>query len=99
MAGWRSCTPRIPTAPLAYFLAEHYFIAQRYDKAETLYRKLLEEVPALPAYRNLAEIYRKSGRHVQLLEVLGEAVAKTGGLDVLGEAGEAILRTSRWSAR
>lgn len=79
-------------APLAYFLAEQYFIAQRYDKAETLYRKLLEEVPALPAYRNLAEIYRKSGRHVQLLEVLGEAVAKTGGLDVLGEAGETILK-------
>lgn len=76
--------------PLGYFLAETYLQAEQLAKAETLYRRLLEEAPVLAGYRSLIEVYRKTGRGEALLQVLGEAVEKTGVLEALGAEAETV---------
>ncbi|MGW8257295.1 MAG: tetratricopeptide repeat protein, partial [Thermoguttaceae bacterium] len=70
--------------PLKYFLAKKYLQSDLLQKAEVLYRSLLEEAPTLTGYRSLAEIYRKRKNSDKLLAILGETVEKTGVLDTLG---------------
>lgn len=79
-------------APLGYYLAERYRLAQRFDKAEPLYRSLMEKTPTLTGFRSLVEIYRKTNRPEALLKTLGEAIAKTASLEPLGPEGQAVLK-------
>ena len=71
--------------PLGYFLAEKYHQAKQFHKAQALYVKLIKKTPTLTAYKSLVDIYRQTKQPKQLLKVLGEAVVKTGSLDLLGE--------------
>ncbi|MCE9547945.1 MAG: tetratricopeptide repeat protein [Planctomycetia bacterium] len=76
--------------PLAYYLASQYLAADKLDKAQQLYEKLLAAKPASEAYRGLVESLRKSGQNGPLLTTLGNAVTKTGMLSVLGAGSLAI---------
>jgi len=62
--------------PLAYSLAEAYANAERLDKAESLYRLLVEKTPTVTGYRSLVDIYHRNDRPEALLDVLGEAAAE-----------------------
>jgi len=72
-------------APLGYFLAETYRKSEQLDKAESLYRSLVEKTPAVTGYRALVAIYRQTDRPDPLLDVLGDAAAKGITPDALGE--------------
>jgi tetratricopeptide (TPR) repeat protein len=76
--------------PLGYFLAGKHLEKAEYDKAEPLYRGLIEKTPTVAGYRALVEIYRKTGQHEKLLDVMAEAVEKTSGLEPLGEEIQAV---------
>jgi len=76
--------------PLGYFLAEQYYQAEEFQKAEPLYRELLKKTPVPTGYRHLAEIYRKTARPDALLAILAEVVEKTDLLDTLGPEVQAI---------
>lgn len=73
--------------PAGYFLAEQYEAAGQLDKAEPLFQELLKKTPTATGYRKLLSIYRKTSRPERLLDTLGDAVAKAGGLETLGEEG------------
>jgi len=75
---------------LGYFLAEKYRQTEQFDKAEPLYRAMLAKKPTLTGYRSLVEIYRKTKRPDALLAILGEAVEKTGLLEMLGAEAQAV---------
>ena len=77
-------------APLGYFLAGKYHQAKRFDKAEPLFRALVEKTPTLIGYRRLAAIYRITKRPQRLLAVLGDVAAKTGALGPLGPEVQAV---------
>ncbi len=70
--------------PLGYFLAARLRDAGQTDRAESLYRKLLDGKPMLIGYRELADILRRAKRFDALLSVLGESVEKIGVLNTLG---------------
>ncbi len=73
---------------LGYFLAEQYYQAERFQKAEPLLVSLVKKSPRPTGYGRLVEIYRKTDRHDALLAVLGEVVSKTGLLETLrGQTG------------
>jgi tetratricopeptide (TPR) repeat protein len=77
--------------PLGYFLADQYRAAGQSEKAELLYLALLKKKATTSGYRGLAEIHRKSGLRLRLLEILGEAVALTDTLETFGPEADAIL--------
>lgn len=70
--------------PLGYFLAARLRDAGQTDRAESLYRKLLDGKPMPTGYRELADILRRAKRFDALLSVLGESVEKIGVLNTLG---------------
>lgn len=76
--------------PLAYALAEKYLEAETFDKAEALYVDLIARAPTTVGFRNLADLYRKTGKMESLLKVLGEAVAATSSLEPLETEGHRI---------
>jgi tetratricopeptide (TPR) repeat protein len=76
--------------PLGYFLAERYREAGQLDKAQSLYAPLLKSAPTTIAYRSLAEMYRKAKRIDALLDLLGDAVEKSGTPELLGPEARAI---------
>jgi len=78
-------------APLGYFLAEQYRLAQQLDKAEPLYLTLVEKAPTLTGFRSLIEIYRKTRRPEALLKALAQAANKTGSLEPLEKEGKALV--------
>ncbi len=80
--------------PLTYFLAQRYLESGQLDKAEPLYRFLLEHNAARPpveSYQGLIEIYRRSKEPRKLLVPLSDAVGRSGNLNSLGDAGKALL--------
>ncbi len=77
--------------PLGYFLAKEYYRAKQFEKAEPLYRTLVEKTPTLTGYRSLAAIYRITKRPDRLLSVLGDVAEKTGALGPLGPEVQAIV--------
>ena len=76
--------------PLVFFLAEEYRKAGQLDKAEPLYRTLVDRTGVTLGYRGLAEIYRKTKRSDALLALLGQAVEKAGSLESLGGEGKEV---------
>jgi tetratricopeptide (TPR) repeat protein len=87
--------------PLAYFLAQQYRQAGQFDKAAPIYLLLVERNKARPpveAYQGLVEIYRQQKDAAKLLAILGEAVARSGTLEPLGDSATALaadVETSR----
>lgn len=77
--------------PLGYFLAEKYQQAGQLDKAEPLYRELLQRAPASLGFRSLAEIYRTTKRPEPLLDILGQMIDKSSTLELLGGEAKAII--------
>ncbi len=76
--------------PLGYYLADQYHEAGRLDQAEALLKQLLAKTPTAVGFRGLVDIYTKKNRPELLLDTLGQAVGKTGGLESLGEPGEKV---------
>lgn len=76
--------------PLSYFLAQQYREAKKYDQAEPIYKKLIEEHkrrPPVEAYQGLLAVYRETKQPDKVLQTLGEAVSRAGSLSVLGDEG------------
>ncbi len=90
-----------------YFLAEKYAGAKQPEKAERLYRGLVEDAPTSTVYRRLLEIHLARGDNPAIADVLAAVVEKAGSLDPLSEGLEhlaasesavnAILETAKTS--
>ncbi len=90
-----------------YFLAEKYAGAKQPEKAERLYRGLVEDAPTSTVYRRLLEIHLARGDNPAIADVLAAVVEKAGSLDPLSEglqrlaasesAVSAILETAKTS--
>lgn len=85
--------------PLAAALAEQYFRADRLDDAQRLYSAAIVERPTGVAYRRLVEIYRRQDNPLRLMAVVGQLAAKSGSLDGLAEAGQALADDAPLVAR
>jgi tetratricopeptide (TPR) repeat protein len=79
-------------APLGHYLAQQYFEKEQYEKAEPLYRELIEKAPTISAYQNLAKIYLKSGNNEALLDLLALVAGKSESLELLGEEAETLAK-------
>jgi len=77
--------------PLGYYLADYYRQQGQLDKAEPLYVALLKRAPMALGYQGLAQIYRKTNRLELLLKTLGEAAARAGGLEALGDERKSLV--------
>jgi tetratricopeptide (TPR) repeat protein len=80
--------------PLAYFLAQQFRVAGQLDKAEPIYRMLLEHNKARPpaeAFQGLVEIYLEQKDSQKLLATLGDVAGRAGTLDALGDSGQALV--------
>lgn len=77
-------------APLRAFLAGQYLAVEKLDQAEPLFVEAVEQAPSPEAFQGLSAIYRRTNRPGPLLKVLGESVAKTGGLEMLSEEAQTI---------
>ena len=75
---------------LVYFLAKHLRESGELDKAAVIYDAQLKLQPALDGYQGLVAIYAEQKKLVPLLEVIGDAVSKTGSLEPLGESAEKV---------
>lgn len=80
----------LENVPLAYFLAETLLAKGRTEEAATLYAQMLAKSPTVTGYRNLAQIYRTAKKSDELLDLLAQVSAKTGGLVTLGQEMEAL---------
>ena len=79
--------------PLNYFLAQQYATSGRLDKAEELYSDILKrrkDRPPLEVYQGLLTIYRDQKKTRDLFRTLGDAVARAGSLDALGDAAKVV---------
>ena len=76
--------------PLGYFLAETYHKAEQFDKAESLYRELVQKTPTVTGYRARVAICRQTGRPEALLDALGEAAAQGVAPESFGRESESI---------
>lgn len=77
--------------PLSYFLAEQYKQVGELAKASTLYHSLLENKgspPPIEAYRGLLLIDVVRADAAAILQVVGDAVGRTGALESLEDAAE-----------
>ncbi len=75
---------------LAYFLGQQYRTAGMLEKAEKLYRQMLQLRPMVTVYRDLVDVYRQTGRPDELLDTMSEAIEKTGVLHVLSAEGQTV---------
>jgi len=78
--------------PLAYYLAERYREMGQLDKAKSLLVELVKKTPTATGYRSLVDIYMKTNRPEALLGIMADAVGKTGGVESLGEEGQAVSK-------
>ena len=81
----------VQNVPLAYFLADAYREAQQAEKAEALYRTLVEKAPTVTGYRRLLAIHREGGRPEALLELMGQASSRGVVVESLGAEGRAVV--------
>lgn len=79
------CKKAPESASPAYFLGEQHLVAGRLEQAEPLLRDAVAKAPTAAGYRSLIDIYRRTGRHDRLLDILGKAVAQTASLEPLFE--------------
>ncbi len=70
--------------PLHFAVAEEYFKQNQFDKAEPLYKTVLDKQPATPVFGRLAAVYRNTGQPERLAALLGEVVVKSETLELLG---------------
>lgn len=76
---------------LGYLLAEKWFEAKQYDRAEPLYTALSAKAPTSTAYQRLVEIAMARADCEKVADVLAAVVEKTGSLDALGEGLEKVV--------
>jgi tetratricopeptide (TPR) repeat protein len=83
------------SVPLVYFLAEQYRDAEQYPQAIERYRELLkmgeDDRPPIEALRGLVAIYTAGQQIEPLLQVLSEAVGRSGTLELLEAEGQQLL--------
>jgi len=80
--------------PLAYFLAQRYVKNKQLDRAEAIYKALIESHKSRPpaeAFQGLVEIYLQQHDTAKLLAIAGESAARGGTLAALGEQGRAVV--------
>ena len=80
--------------PLTYFLADAYRKAGKPQTAEPLYRQLCNpnrRQMALEAWQGFITLLYSAARWDELLPILGQALAQTGGWEPLKDPGKAIL--------
>lgn len=80
---------------LVFHLAELHREEKRWDEAQKLLEQLAASGPASDVYEGLIEAYQAQGRHDQLLDTLGKAVALAGSLKALGETGEKLVANGK----
>lgn len=68
---------------LQYFLADRLLAAERWDEAETLFRRLCKEEATADAYQGLVTILVRQRRPEPLLQQLADVVGQTGTLESL----------------
>ncbi len=70
--------------PLHFAVAEEYFKQNQFDKAEPLFKTVLDKQPAAQVYGRLAAVYRNTGQAETLAVLLGEVVVKSETIELLG---------------
>jgi len=80
---------------LVFHLAELHREEKRWHEAQKLLEQLAASGPASDVYEGLIEAYQAQGRHDQLLDTLGKAVALAGSLKALGETGEKLVANGK----
>lgn len=75
---------------LSQALAAQYEADQQWAEAAALHRRQLTRKPSTAAFRGLVRAVRNQQEPGPLLDVMGEAVGRTGGLGVLGDEAVAI---------
>jgi tetratricopeptide (TPR) repeat protein len=84
--------------PLHFAIAEKYFEQNQFDKAEPLYRTVLDKQPATQVYRRLAAVYRHTGQAEKLLTLLAAVVTKSETLEVLDKELTALVENKEFTA-
>jgi tetratricopeptide (TPR) repeat protein len=79
---------------LGYFLAERYRQSKQFDKAEPLFRDLMQSTPTLAGYRSLIEIYGQTKQFERLLAVLGQTMENVGMLEAMGDHSQALAKNA-----
>ena len=81
--------------PLHFAVAEKYFEQNQFDKAEPLYKTVLDKQPATQVYGRLAAVYRNTGQPDKLAGLLSEVVVKGETLDLLGNELKAVVENGQ----
>ena len=79
-------------ALLGYFLADALRRNEKWDAAEALYKKLLQQDPAADGHQGLVDIYRRQKQFAPLLKQLGAVVSETGSLDALDDISDTLAK-------
>ncbi len=77
---------------LQFFLAETYVSKMKYDEAEKIYKKSLEDSVSSEAYMGLAGVYRKQSKAKELLENLSRALERAGDAEGIAQQFETELK-------
>jgi len=99
-------TPRLERAaqadsknlPLQYALADRYRETGQTDKAEALYKQLLNEQPTPAGYGALAASLMKRKKTDDLIKVIVQAMGRPGGLEAIQEQLRTIVKDPAYSA-
>ncbi|WP_422930487.1 tetratricopeptide repeat protein [Singulisphaera sp. PoT] len=96
----KDMTPRLEEAarldsknvPLQYALADHYHKIGQVDKAEAIYKSLLEAQPTPEGYSALAASLLKRKKFEDLLKVFAEALTRQRGFEAIKKQLEAVIK-------
>jgi tetratricopeptide (TPR) repeat protein len=78
---------------LGYFLAQKLFEAGQFDRAEHIYRSVIDQSPTSTAYQHLLEIHLSRSEFEEAADILATVVEKAGSLDSLGDRLDRIAGT------
>ena len=78
-------------AALALFLGQLLLEQEQWEKAEAVYREMVDQSPTIEGYQGLVTVYREQDQYRELLDILGRVAAQTRDLNVLGETIEALV--------
>ncbi len=76
---------------LGYFLADRLLRAGELQRAETLYKQLLDQGPSADGYRGLVSIYSQQNKINPLLEQLGNLAFQTGSVEALDDVSQKLI--------
>lgn len=84
---------------LQYFLAEQYLETGRLDKAESLYKKMVEGSQDPEGFAGLASVYRRKNKPVELFESLTQAVEAGSPVEALSDELQVIAGDEKLASR